>query len=91
MDMLPEIGSIVSNRITNYLSFYLSSSGNHLYYAPHLMSSGQLKGLFGGIKPSNKDTGVNYEHLFARNLLTSHFQEHVVDEQGSYRLLADLR
>jgi hypothetical protein len=91
MDMMPEIGSILSNRITNYLSFYLSPSGNHLYYAPHLMPSGPLKGLFGGINLSNKETGVNYEHLFVRSFLTSNFQEHVIDEQGSYRLLADLR
>lgn len=37
-DLIPDLGSILTHRIVNYLSFYLSHSGQHLYYSPLLHS-----------------------------------------------------
>jgi hypothetical protein len=45
-DLLPHVGSILTNRTVNYLSFYLSFNGHHQYYSPHLHSHSYLHSHF---------------------------------------------
>jgi hypothetical protein len=42
-DLLPDVNTTLTHRIVNYLSFYLSHNGRHLYYSPHLYSQQYLQ------------------------------------------------
>ena len=46
-DFLPLI-SESTHRITNFLSFYVSASNQHLYYSPRLANHNTLSDVFNG-------------------------------------------
>lgn len=87
--LMPYSMSMSTNRIVNFLSFYISPNNKHLYYTPQLYSHIALNKLF---SPSNKENNIeqedslNVEHLFAKTLLSLHFKEHLMDEKGALRL-----
>lgn len=88
-DILPDAPSTLTNRIVNFLSFYLSYNGQHQYYSPHLHSQSYLQRHFAQHQQPHNEKG-NAEHLFAKMLLATGFQEQVVDVKGTLRLLSDL-
>ena len=45
-DFLPLAINISNNRIVNYLSFYLSHHGKHLYHSPNILSLNALEDVF---------------------------------------------
>lgn len=92
-DFLPLI-SESTHRITNFLSFYVSSSGQHLYHSPRLAGSNTLSDVFHGTYESEFAPGVglsgSVEHLLAKNLMAVHFHDHLMDEAGARRLMEGL-
>lgn len=89
-DLIPDIGSILTHRIVNYLSFYLSHSGQHLYYSSLLHSQPYLQTHFTLREQKHHQRGSN-EHILAKMLLAAQFPEHVIDPKGTRRLMADLQ
>jgi hypothetical protein len=88
-DLLPEMGSIITSRIINYLSFYNSFNGGHQYYTPYLYSHEHLQRYFS--KTSLEGIAkTNYEHLLTKVLISMNYHEHVMDARGTYRFISDL-
>ena len=81
---------MANNRITNYLSFYLSHTGKHLYHSKDLASKNVLKDIFQGNYQKKGEVGsgstASIEHLLAKKLLSTEFYEHVVDEDQVWRM-----
>jgi hypothetical protein len=88
-DLLPDVGSTLTHRIVNYLSFYLSYSGHHLYYSPHLHSHQYLHRHF--TRQQQGPERSSSEHILAKMLMATQFQEHIIDPKGTARMIADLR
>jgi hypothetical protein len=93
-DFLPLSYQMTNHRVANYLSFYLSYRGKHLYHCPDILSHTTLGNIFTGKQdlsiPFNPED-YSIEHILARHLLTIHFMEHVVDEKGAMRLYGGMR
>lgn len=80
--LMPFSAEMTFSRIVNYLSFYISHSSKHFYHSPHMYSHTTLNQIFDrnfkGIIIDQKDS-INIEHLFAKTLLSLHFQDHLMD------------
>ena len=88
--LLPEIERTILQRIVNYLSFYSSHTGQHLYYSPTLRPSKHLAPLFAGKEPADSQS-QSLTHIAAKTLLGAFFHNHIMDQAGAMRLFGDLR
>ena len=74
-DFLPLLGHMANNRITNYLSFYLSHTGKHLYHSKNLAGRDVLRDIFQGNYQGKGEVGSgstgSIEHLLAKKLLST--------------------
>ena len=87
-DLLPDVSSTLTHRIANYLSFYLSHNGKHLYYSPQLYSQQYLQCHF--VNRQTEGRRENNEHVLAKMLLATNYQEQIMDVDGTFRLMNDI-
>ena len=86
--LLPQIEQTATHRIVNYLSFYSSYTGQHLYHSPNLRPLPHLVSLFAS-RPTSSPS--HHNHIMTKALLSSFFHHHVLDTKMTHRLLNDLR
>lgn len=78
-DVIPYVMEVSGSRVVNYVSFYLSNGGRHLYYQPKLLNKEDLRYVFEKTGKLVEFEGeINVEHLLVKQILGVHFQDHIM-------------